>query len=109
MLYTAAESRRREAALTRKEALTLTQLIADREEVVIESARQVLVALAQVPVVRQGDIAACNEVFAWLMGQVMYPVALCPLPHWLMSAIEPGFNRLCRAVILSSASIKLGE
>ncbi|HXV44633.1 MAG TPA: PAS domain S-box protein [Anaerolineae bacterium] len=71
MLYTAAESRRREAALARQEALTLTRLIASREEESIESARQVLITLAQVPVVRQGNGTACNEVFAGLIKQ--YP------------------------------------
>jgi PAS domain S-box-containing protein len=71
MLYTAAESRRREAVLAQEEALTLTELIASREEESIESARQLLIALAQLPVVRQGDAAACNTLFADLIEE--YP------------------------------------
>lgn len=94
MLYTAAESRRREAALVREETLTLTQLVAGREEESIESARQLLIALAQLPEVRQADAAACNTLFADLIKQ--YP------NYNTLGLVNADGNMICRSVPLTS-------
>src|SRR6185503_16268419 len=76
MLYTAAESRRHEAALAQAEVRTLTRLIANQEEQLIESTRQLLITLAQLPVVGSGDTAACDTLFANLIKQYPYYVGM---------------------------------
>ena len=70
-LYTGLEQRRLAAAGAQNDALRLTRLAAGNQERLIEGARQLLVAFAQLPQVRQADSAACNALFADLLKQ--YP------------------------------------
>jgi hypothetical protein len=69
LVYNAAGDRNREIAQVRADALTLSRLTASQQEQVIESARQVLILLAQLPEVRRGDPAACSARLAELMEQ----------------------------------------
>ncbi len=69
LVYNAAGDRNREIAQIRADALTLSRLTAGQQEQVIESARQVLILLAQLPEVRRGDPAACSARLAELMEQ----------------------------------------
>ena len=70
-LYTGLEQRRQAALDAQDEALRLARLVADQHEDAIESTRLLLVALAQLPVVRDRDPAACSALFADLLTQ--YP------------------------------------
>jgi len=72
LLYNAAENRDREAARVQADVLTLSRLAAGQQEQVIESARQVLISLAQLPEVRQGDPEACGARLAELIEQYQY-------------------------------------
>jgi signal transduction histidine kinase/HAMP domain-containing protein len=71
MLYTAFETRQHEIAKTREDVLTLTQLVASREEQLIEGVHQLLITLAELPEVRSDDPAACTERLISLLN--LYP------------------------------------
>src|SRR3989304_3730080 len=69
LFYNAAETRNREAIRVRADVLTLSRLAASQQEQVIESARQVLISLAQLPEVRRGDPEACGARLAEPLGK----------------------------------------
>jgi serine phosphatase RsbU (regulator of sigma subunit) len=71
ILHTASEQRRLATAQAQEDALRLARLMSASQEQAIEGARQLLVALAQMPSVREGDSAACSELFADFLKQ--YP------------------------------------
>jgi PAS domain S-box-containing protein len=66
-LYTAREDRRHETSGVQENALRLARLTAADHERLIAGTRQLLVALAQLPAVRDGDPAACSALFADLL------------------------------------------
>ncbi len=70
--YTAAGQRRLQAAEGQAEALRLARITSANQARFIEGARQLLVALAQLPVVRGGDPTACSAFLADLLKQ--YPL-----------------------------------
>lgn len=109
-LYTAAEARRTAAVEAQEDALRLARLTAANQARVIEGGRQLLVALAQLPAVREGDAAACNALFAGL--QEHYPeyssftavdlegtifCSAVPLPQPVNVADRPWFQRIRQA------------
>src|SRR5687767_2372052 len=59
-VYTASEQVKNTSFLAREEALLLAQLAASNQEQIVEGARQLLIAVSQIPEVRNGDSAACN-------------------------------------------------
>jgi len=70
-LYTGLEERRIQEAQVRENTLRLTRLAAGDLVQVIEGARQLLIGLAQLPEVRQGNSSVCSTLFSDLLKQ--YP------------------------------------
>ena len=68
-VYTYLEERELEKARVREDALRLARLASDDQAQLVQGARQLLVALAQLPEVRGGDPAACSALFARLLEQ----------------------------------------
>src|SRR3990172_8119226 len=71
ILYTASEQRRSAAEEAKNSALQLARSFSNSQDDLIEGARQLLTALAQIPSVRDGNRAECNVIFAGLLKQ--YP------------------------------------
>ncbi|HXV44740.1 MAG TPA: cache domain-containing protein, partial [Anaerolineae bacterium] len=71
MLYTAAETRQREAEQIEAEALTLAQVISADQESLIVGARQLLIALSQIRDVQSGDPVLCSSRLVELLK--LYP------------------------------------
>jgi PAS domain S-box-containing protein len=69
VLYTGAEQRQRASHDARRDALDLAQRVSDDQAQIIESGRQLLVALAQLPDIRNYDDVACNALLADLFKQ----------------------------------------
>ncbi len=67
ILYTSAEHRRLRVAEANEQALRVARLLAEEQERLIEGARQLLVALARLPVVEREDPKACGDFFADLL------------------------------------------
>ncbi len=72
MLYSASERRRQAAIDVQENALGLARLASSNQERLVEGAHQLLIALAQVPEVRNGHIAECNAFLASLLTR--YPL-----------------------------------
>ena len=94
LFYNAAETRNREAIRVRADVLTLSRLAASQQEQVIESARQVLISLAQLPEVRRGDPEACGARLAELMEQYQYG-------YTGFAVARPNGDLFCRTVPLT--------
>src|SRR6266704_5020107 len=69
MLWNAAEHRKAAALEAETSALRLAQLASSNQERVIEVARELLSALAQLPQVRKRDSQGCSALFANLLKQ----------------------------------------
>jgi hypothetical protein len=69
LLFNAAETRRREADKVEVDVLTLSQLAASQEELVIEGARQVLFSISLLRDVRSNDLEACTARLAELVEE----------------------------------------
>src|SRR3990172_6950903 len=93
ILYLASEQRNRAAADVEAEALRLTRLAASNHDRLIEGARQLLVALAQLPEVRQGEPAACNALFGELLKEYRFYTGF--------TAVKPNGCVFCGAPFLS--------
>lgn len=70
-LYTGLEQRRQAAADAQARALGLARVAANDQEVLVEGARQLLVAVAQLSEVRARDAAASTALFGNILKQ--YP------------------------------------
>jgi len=81
-LYSDFEERQLRRAQVQEDALRLARLLSADHERLIEAARQLLTALARLPVVREGDRAACAALFADLLTQ--YP------SYANLGVIDPG-------------------
>ncbi len=75
-LYTASEQRRLEIKQVQSETKVLTQLAASDQEQLIEGVRQLLIAMAQLPQVRNQDPVACNQLMADLQTQYSFYTTL---------------------------------
>jgi len=80
-------------AQARQNVLRLTEFAAMREQRLLEGTRQLLLALAQLPQVRDGDRASCSRLFANLLKQ--YP------PYANLIAVELDGDVFCSAVPLT--------
>ncbi|ARV62651.1 hypothetical protein BZZ01_32030 [Nostocales cyanobacterium HT-58-2] len=69
ILYTASEQRRTATVEAREQVLRLARLAANNQKQVIEGARQLLIILAQMPVVRQGNSAECHQLLTDILKQ----------------------------------------
>jgi signal transduction histidine kinase/HAMP domain-containing protein len=79
------------------EVLHTAQQVAAEHERYLEASRQLLMALAQLPAVRNHDAAACNELFSSLKQQSPLFIAFGALDHngdyfCLSNPIPPGLN-----------------
>jgi len=72
IIYTGTEMRRSASVEAQTNALRLAQSVASSQDDLIEGARQLLTALAQVPVVRGGQPAQCSAFLADLLAA--YPL-----------------------------------
>ena len=75
-LYTAMEENRIERAHMEASTLRVTRLAAGDIAQVVEGARQLLIGLAQLPEVRQGNASVCSDLFSHLLKQYPYYVNL---------------------------------
>jgi signal transduction histidine kinase len=66
-LYSASEDRQREVNHVEEDALQVAQIVSVEEEQLIRGTRQLLVALAELPQVQDGDSALCGAFFAELL------------------------------------------
>jgi hypothetical protein len=89
MLYRNVELRQMVVADVREEALRLAQLAATDQQDSIRDTRQLLFALAQLPVVRNGEPVACSafftRLFAVVLGMVI-PNSLGRGERWVVHA-----------------------
>ncbi|MBC1221350.1 PAS domain S-box protein [Nostoc sp. UCD122] len=69
ILYTASEQRRTATAEAQEQTLRLARLAANNQKQVVEGTRQLLIILAQLPVVRQGNSAECNQLLTDMLKQ----------------------------------------
>ncbi|MBD2113884.1 MULTISPECIES: ATP-binding protein [Cyanophyceae] len=69
ILYTAAVQRRTAAVEAQENLLRLTKFAAAHQRQTSEGARQLLIALSQMPDLREGDAEACNQLLANLLRQ----------------------------------------
>jgi PAS domain S-box-containing protein len=93
ILYTASEQRRLAAGEVQEQALRLAWIAATDQGQLTEGARQLLIALAQLPAVRGRDPAACSSLFAALLKQY---------PHYAnLAAVKPDGDTFCSALPLS--------
>ena len=72
VFYAYRHERQLQKAYVQNQALLLTQVVKSQEEQLIEGARQLLIALAQSPQVRDSNPASCNAFFSDLLKQ--YPL-----------------------------------
>jgi len=98
-LYTNLEERRLKAAHVQDDALRLARLVSADHERLIEGARQLLVALARLPAVRDGDRAACGALFPDLLKQ--YP------SYANLGVIDPDGMLMCSGI--AGAAPSLGD
>jgi signal transduction histidine kinase len=94
MLYTASEQRRLAAVDAQEDALRVARLASSSQERLVEGAHQLLVALAQVPEVRSGQVGECNAFLAGLLTR--YPL----YANFGLADVEGDF--FCSALPLSS-------
>jgi signal transduction histidine kinase len=69
VLYLASEDRQREVSHIETDALRLARIVSVEEEQLIRGTRQLLVVLAELPQVRDGDPTLCSAFFADLLKQ----------------------------------------
>ena len=98
-LYSDFEERQLRRAQVQEEALRLARLLSADHERLIEAARQLLTALARLPIVREGDRTACAALFADLLTQ--YP------SYANFGVIDPGGMIICSG--LPAGSIYAGD
>lgn len=89
-LYITAEGKRRECARIREDVLRLASIVVLQEKQLIDGMRQLLVAMAELPVVRNGDTAACNKLFQTSYNKVSRYANL--------GAIKPDGEVFCSAI-----------
>ncbi|MBI3247514.1 MAG: HAMP domain-containing protein [Deltaproteobacteria bacterium] len=107
IVYSDLEQRKLAAVQAQEDALRLAQLAADEQAQLILGAHQFLIALSQLPAVRDGDTVACTTLFAnllthypayanlgaqWPNGDVFCSAA--PLPHPVNVAHFAWFQRI---------------
>ncbi|MBI3799491.1 MAG: PAS domain S-box protein [Deltaproteobacteria bacterium] len=90
--YLSWEERQREIARAHDNVLRMARLAAAREQRLLDGARQLLLGLAQLPAVREGDAVTCSASFADLLQQ--YPF------YANIGAIKPNGDIFCSAVPL---------
>ena len=67
MFYTAAEQRQHAVKEVKNQALRMAQIVSSDQERRIDGTRYLLMALAHVPDVRDGDTAECEQFLSTLL------------------------------------------
>jgi signal transduction histidine kinase len=101
MLYTNLEQRRLANVQAQEDAQRLARLAATQQQQLIEGARQLLIALAQLREVRGSDAAACNTLMTSLLKQ--YPL------YANLGVIELDGDVLCSAVPVTNPPINVAD
>jgi PAS domain S-box-containing protein len=96
-VYTASEQGQLATRSAQQEALRLAQLSAANQEQRVSRARELLIALAQLPALQQGDTTACNKLLSELVPQYASYTNLFMVDaqgNTICSGLEtpPGFN-----------------
>jgi diguanylate cyclase (GGDEF)-like protein len=92
-VYIDLAQRRLETEEIQRTALRLVRLAASQQERLLEGARQLLIALAQLPEVHGGDEAGCTTVFARLLERY---------PHYTnLGMVTPSGELACSGSLLS--------
>ena len=90
MLYTYAEQRHQAASEVEQNALRLSRLAASNHDQLIESTHQLLIALALLPQVRNGNAADCSALFADILKG---------FPSYAnLGAVKPNGDLFCSAL-----------
>lgn len=107
IVYSDLEQRKLAAVQAQEDALRLAQLAADEQAQLISAAHQFLIAVSQLPAVRDGDASACTTLFTNLLTH--YPAyanlgaqrpngdtfcSAAPLPHPVNVASFAWFQRV---------------
>ncbi len=121
-LFNAAEQRATSAQRVQDNALRLARMSANSHEQLIEGARQTLITLSQLPVVRNGNAQACNVIFADLLRQYPYYANLTvldlngdvscsavPLTGPVNAADRPWFQRVLRTRTFTLSEYQVGR
>lgn len=90
ILYSGMEQRRLTAEEAKINALRLTRLAANNQEALIEGAHQLLLALSQLPQIRQPDLNSCGSFLASLQKQ--YP------NYTALNLVQPDGTIICNSV-----------
>ncbi len=90
ILYTASEQRRDAATQVQTNVLRLAKFAAANQGQVAEGARQLLIALSQLPEVRRGNTEECNQLFAKLRQQYR--------PYANFAVVDAKGNTICSAL-----------
>jgi diguanylate cyclase (GGDEF)-like protein/PAS domain S-box-containing protein len=93
VLYTAANERRLATGQAEEDALRVARLAANQQAQVLEGARALLVALAQLTPVRSHDAALCNRIFASILTQ--FPA------YTTLAAVDGAGDVYCSALPLT--------
>ena len=90
VIYTASEQRQSAAIQAKENALRVARVAASHQEQLIEGARELVLTLAQLPAVRDGDPVACRVFLANLLKQY---------PHYLQLGVaERDGTVFCTAI-----------
>ncbi len=95
IFYTALDERRVVTRILRQSVLLSTRNAASVHEAQVEGARQLLTALAQMPIVRSGERSACSVLLAKLLRQ--YP------QYALLGAADSSGNIFCSGLPFSGS------
>lgn len=90
ILYTGIEQRAQASIEAQERGLRLARVAATNQETMVEAARQLLLALAQLPEVRGRDSASCTTLFGNILKQYQRYVNII--------AVETGGDVFCSAV-----------
>ncbi|MBD2314319.1 response regulator [Desertifilum sp. FACHB-1129] len=93
ILYTASFQRQQASLEAKINLMRLAKLVAANQTQAIEGARQLLIAIAQLPEVQQGNWNACNQIASNLIEQYQSYVAL--------GVLDPQGNVRCSSIPLS--------
>lgn len=93
IVYTALEQRRLAVQAIREEALRLAQIASAEQERSVEGTRQLLMTLAQLPAVREGQAAACTALLTDVLARQSRYLNL--------GVIKPDGDVACSAVAVS--------
>ncbi len=93
LIFYAAEDQRRSTAIeAQQNALRLARLVSANQHDIIEGARQLLTAMAQIPMVRGGNPAECDSLFSMLLKKY---------PHYTnLGVVTPAGDIFCSGLPL---------